>query len=332
MTILVVEGIGKLYRREGNIVVSDKAGNNVEASVPDLELVIIVGEGILVTSSAIMTLLSNGIPVVFVSGKLDTYGVVYDVVQVGTINIREIQYRCFSDEYCKIMYAKPIIHSKIKGLYNVLRYEYKYYKDAMKNYEDVKTKMYEAIDLIEKTNNIDELRELESIGSKHFWNLVKNLVPPEYEFTGREPRKGDPINSSIDFLYAVLYGIMTKAIVSNGLDPFCGLIHAPKSGRISLTYDLSEIFKPMATHAVIQASRKARLKTLRGSRMLTPKTIEILVRHLYNRLSKEGEKFHKRKSIWILPIKEVAKFRDSIEKRLKYDPYVYDPTSGISRG
>ncbi|MEM4044057.1 MAG: CRISPR-associated endonuclease Cas1, partial [Sulfolobales archaeon] len=205
MTIFVVEGVAKVYRKEGSIVASDGEGNRVEVSVPDLELVVVVGERVLVTTSALITLLSNGVPIVFLSGKLDTYGVLYDVVQIGTINIREVQYRCFSDEYCTTMYAKPIIYSKVRGLYNVLRYEYKYYKDLMSNYEDTKIKMLEVMDSVEKARELEELRKLEAVGSKYFWNTAVNLIPPEYGFTGREPRKGDVINSSIDFLYAILY-------------------------------------------------------------------------------------------------------------------------------
>ncbi|MEM0001211.1 MAG: hypothetical protein QXY82_07885, partial [Desulfurococcaceae archaeon] len=91
-----------------------------------------------------------------------------------------------------------------------------------------------------------------------------------------------------------------------------------------------EIFKPLAVHSIIQASRKARLRTLRGSRMLTPRTIEILVGHLYSRLSRESEKLYNRKSIWILPMREVARFKDSILKRFNYEAYTYDPTSGTS--
>ncbi|MEM1528198.1 MAG: CRISPR-associated endonuclease Cas1 [Desulfurococcaceae archaeon] len=330
MTILVVEGAAKVCRKEGNIAVSDKEGSSVEVPVPDLELVVIVGERVLVTTSALITLLSNGVPVVFLSGKLDTYGVLYDVVQVGTTNIREVQYKCFSDEFCKMMYAKPIIYSKIRGLYNTLRYEYKYYKDLMSNYEDTKTKMLEVMNSIEKSHDLEELRRLEAVGSKYFWYTAINLLPSEYGFTGREPRKGDVVNSSIDFLYAILYGVVTKAIVTTGLDPFYGVIHVLRSGRLSLTYDLSEIFKPLAVHSIIQASRKARLRTLRGSRMLTPRTIEILVGHLYSRLSRESEKLYNRKSIWILPMREVARFKDSILKRFNYEAYTYDPTSGTS--
>ncbi|MEM1830841.1 MAG: CRISPR-associated endonuclease Cas1 [Desulfurococcaceae archaeon] len=330
MTILVIEGTAKIYRREGNIAVSDKEGNNMEVSIPDLEMVVVVGERVLVTSSALITLLSNGIPVVFLSGKLDTYGVLYDVIQIGTVNIRDVQYRCFSDESCKTKYAKPLIYSKIRGLYNVLRYEYKYYRNLMWNYEDTKIRIMEVMDSIEESNDLDELRKLEAIGSKYFWSVAINLIPSEYGFTGREPRKGDVINSSIDFLYAILYGVVTKAIVTTGLDPFYGIIHVLRSGRLSLTYDLSEMLKPLAIHSIIQASRKGRLRTLRGSRMLTSRTIEILIKHLYSRLSRESEKLYNRKSIWILPIREVARFKDSILKRFNYEAYIYDPTSGTS--
>lgn len=122
--------------------------------------------------------------------------------------------------------------------------------------------------------------------------------------------------------------IATKAIVASGLDPFYGLMHSLKSGRLSLVYDLSELFKPLAVHTVIQASRKARLRTIRGSRILTPKTIEVLVAHFYNRLSRESERLYKRRSIWVLPMRELEKFKDSVLKKFKYEAYIYDPTSG----
>jgi len=146
--------------------------------------------------------------------------------------------------------------------------------------------------------------------------------------TIKTPKQTQTNDTGNHFLYAVLYGVVTKAIVTTGLDPFYGLVHALKSGRLSLTYDLSEVFKPLAIHAVIQASRKARLRTLRGSRMLTPKTIEVITSHLYGRISREGERLYNRKSLWILPIREIAKFKDSILKRFKYEAYTYDPASG----
>ena len=327
MTILVVEGVAKVYRKSGNITVADKEGNRVEVSIPDLELVVLIGERIQVTSSAMITLLSQGIPLVVLSGKSDTWGILFDTIQVGSVNIREVQYHCFSDSHCRLKYAKPIIYSKLKGLYNIVKYECKYYGKEIKDSEYIKDKMREIINSMDEVDDINELRKLESIGSKYAWNLFTNLIPEHYGFTGRKPRCGDAINSSLDYLYALIYGIITKGIVTVGLDPYYGLIHATRAGRLSLTYDLSEILKPIAIHTVIQSSRKARLKTFRGSRYLKPRTLEILTSHLYKKLMKETEKLYKRKSIWYLAVREANKFKDSIMKQITYKPYIYDPSS-----
>ena len=330
MAILIVEGVAKVYRRSGNIAVVDQEGNRVEVPLPDLDLVVVIGERAQITSSATLTLISQGVPLVVVSGKTDTYGVLFDVVQVGTVGVRSSQYRCFDDSYCRLKYARPLVGSKLKGLYNVLRYEYKYHKVVHEeDYNHAKHGILEILENVKSARDVDELRELEAEGSKYFWNIAVSFIPEKYGFTGRRPRKGDVINSATDFLYAVLYGIVTKGIVISGLDPFYGCIHTLKSGRLSLTYDLSEMFKPIAFHAVIQASRKANLETFKNSRLLKPRAIEVLVKHLYYRLSKEGErvyKEYKRKSIWHLPVREISKFKEAVTKQLEYDPYVYDPT------
>jgi len=327
MTVLIVEGTAKVYRKSGNIAVIDKEGNRVEVPLPDLELVVVVGERSQITSSAMLTLISQGVPLVVVSGKVDTYGVLFDVVQIGTVNIRSVQYKCFEDYYCRLKYARTIIESKLKGLYNVLRYEYKYHKIVSEDvYNHVRYSILEVLESIKKAKDIDELRTLEAEGSKCFWSVATSFIPKKYEFTGRKPRKGDVINSAIDFLYAVLYGIVTKSIVINGLDPFYGCIHTLKSGRISLTYDLSELFKPIVVHTVIQASRKANFATFKNSRLLKPKTIEALAKHLYYRLSKESEKVCKRKSIWYLPIREANKLKEALIKQLEYTSYTYNPS------
>ena len=179
------------------------------------------------------------------------------------------------------------------------------HKLTISNIANADTPNYKAFDLIieeemKKEMGASRHLELAKTDSRHFpakENALDNinLIPEKYEFTGRKPRKGDVINSAIDFLYAILYGIITKAIVINGLDPFYGFIHTLKSGRLSLTYDLSEMFKPIIIHSIIQASRKANLKTFRNSRLLKPKTIETLTKYLYYRFSKESEKIYKRK-------------------------------------
>jgi len=335
MAILIVEGCGKVYRKSGNIAVVSKSKfkkqNNeelIEVPVPDIELVVLVGGYINVTTSALITLLANGIPVVVLSGKSEVYGVLFDVIQVGTINIREVQYRCFSSEQCKVKYAKFMIASKLKGLYNVLRYEYKYHKENLSEdvYEYSKSKILSAIENINRCTNLDELRLTEAEGSKAFWEVATKFIPEKYNFTGRDPRKGDSINSALNFIYSIIYGLIVKSLVSVGLDPFYGVMHKEKPGRLTLVYDMSEILKPLAIHAVIQTSRKANISTLRGSKLLTVKSIEALTSRLYSKLSEESERMYKRRSIWQLPLHEATKLKDAIIKETQYTPYTYNPS------
>jgi CRISPR-associated protein Cas1 len=116
-----------------------------------------------------------------------------------------------------------------------------------------------------------------------------------------------------------------KSLVASGLDPYAGLMHAPKPGRKSLVYDFSEIYKPLAVHAVLQASRIRKLRTFRGSSKLTPKTIEALIKQLYHRLHVLGERYYRRKNIWIHPMNEANKLKQAIVKGVPYNPYTYKP-------
>ena len=325
MTILVVEGTAKIHRKHGNIMVKDPDENKIEVSTPDLDLVLAVGERIAITTSAILTLASQGIPLVVISGTTNTVASLLEPVTIGTADIRESQYLCVIDEECRVRYAKEIIRSKLRGLNNLLRYEHKYHKNEIRDYQYIRESLLTQVAKINQVTNIEELRAVEAVGSKYAWNIIAQLIPEKYGFTGRKPRAGDVINSSLDFLYAIIYSILHKSLVATGLDPYAGVMHVRKQGRVSLVYDFSEIFKPIAIHVVIQASRNANLKQFRTSHYLKPHTIEILTSYLYKRLKRESEKQYKRQSIWQLLIREAHKLQKAITTRTPYKPYTYNP-------
>ncbi|MGI8825226.1 MAG: CRISPR-associated endonuclease Cas1 [Chloroflexota bacterium] len=53
-------------------------------------------------------------------------------------------------------------------------------------------------------------------------------------------RATHPVNAMLNYGYAVLAGRIQRAIVSRGLDPMAGVLHADRDGRASLVYDLIE--------------------------------------------------------------------------------------------
>lgn len=325
MTILIAEGTAKIVRRHGNIAVIDREGNRVEVPAPDLDVVVAVGERIAVSSSAMITLATQGIPFVVISGKTDVVATMLEPFAMGTADIRESQYLCCIDADCRLRFAKEIIKSKLKGLRNLIRYEHKYHGNEMQGYDYTMEMLLAQLAKIDGATSMEEVRVAEAVGSKYAWNIIVRLIPEKYGFTGRKPRADDVINSGLSLLYAIIYGILHKALVVAGLDPYAGFIHVRKQGRLSLVYDFSELFKPIAIHVAIQASRNANLKKFRNSKYLKPRTVEILVRHLYRKLKKESEKYCKRQSLWQLPIREARKLQKALTTRTPYTPYIYRP-------
>ena len=47
----------------------------------------------------------------------------------------------------------------------------------------------------------------------------------------------------LNYGYAILASEITKSIITNSLDPYCGFLHYDMQNRTSLTYDLIETFR-----------------------------------------------------------------------------------------
>lgn len=76
----------------------------------------------------------------------------------------------------------------------------------------------------------------------------------------RPPR--DPVNCLLSFVYGLLLKDLVAVCLGVGLDPFIGVLHAPRFGRPSLALDLAEEFRPLiADSVVIQVLNNAEVKS-----------------------------------------------------------------------
>lgn len=110
----------------------------------------------------------------------------------------------------------------------------------------------------------------------------------------RPPR--DPVNCLLSFVYGLLLKDLVAVCLGVGLDPFIGVLHAPRFGRPSLALDLAEEFRPLIADSVVlqvlnngEVKRTDFLARSRGV-MLTPdgrkaviaayeRRLEMMVRH-----------------------------------------------------
>jgi CRISPR-associated endonuclease Cas1 len=61
----------------------------------------------------------------------------------------------------------------------------------------------------------------------------------------------DPTNAILNYAYGVLEGQCLLALAAEGFDVACGILHADKDRRDSLTYDLMEVYRPAVDALVL---------------------------------------------------------------------------------
>ena len=87
-----------------------------------------------------------------------------------------------------------------------------------------------------KKDTSDNLRSkilgFEGQASVEYWIGFQHVLDEKWGFNLRSGRGAtDPVNSLLNYGYAVLQSEMWKSIYLAGLDPYCGFLHSDRYGR-----------------------------------------------------------------------------------------------------
>ncbi|TRM98246.1 CRISPR-associated endonuclease Cas1 [Sulfolobus sp. E1] len=303
MSILVIKN-ATVTRKGSDIQVVWSEGKNLTISTLDLELVVIVGSNVRLTSDVILFLSSLNIPVLIHNKRKDV--VLVSPFLNSLVNVRRKFYTMSDD--MKLYLAKKFIKGKVMGMTNLAKYFMYLTKVPIEIDLDLKQ--------IDNANTVDELRSVEAEMSKTCWEQLKKFLPES--FPGRKPRNQDEVNRAVDYAYSIIYALSTHSLIASGLDPYAGVMHTEYPSRTALTYDFSEMFKPVAVHSVISVSRRVRLK-LDNSGYLTKESLRYLTKHLYETLHKGKRSI--RGHIYAMGVKT----KNFIAEGVDFEPFVYKP-------
>ena len=326
MVILVVRGHARLSKQGYILTVrtpvrDEKTGEKryqVKTRVPliDLEMLVIVGSRAAVTTGLILALAKAGIPVL-IHGR-EAEAAIYTPFLQATAEARIAQVKAL-ETGAGLEAAKQFIEAKLRGLANLALYlaqrDNQDPQPARQLQQDAKTRVYTA-------RNQQQLLHVEAELTKKAWNILRQHIPSNYGFTARNPRAGDPVNSAINYSYAILYTLATHALTAAGLDPHIGFLHANRPARKSLVYDYTEQFKPLAVHAVITTARRHRLETGEDG-YLTSQSLEKLTKTIYTLLKRKPTGRTKTNRAYIYT--KAWELRNTLTKATKYTPYTYNP-------
>lgn len=254
---LVVDGFGKSVAKRDNQIVIKENGKEVDYfRAEDVSQILLTGKGS-ITFDALTLLANHDIDCVSINWK----GYVdYRLTppEKKNVIVKKEQFFALADKRSGQI-AKAFINAKIENQKAVLGTLAKSRSnDEFLTAQRDKLNYYlDKLDGLKKDTS-DNLRSkilgFEGQASVEYWIGFQHVLDEKWGFNLRSGRGAtDPVNSLLNYGYAVLQSEMWKSIYLAGLDPYCGFLHSDRYGRASLVFDLIEEFRQQIVDKTVLA-------------------------------------------------------------------------------
>lgn len=169
----------------------------------------------------------------------------------GNVILRKKQYQVSVDDTESLEIAKNCIVGKIYNARWVLE---RATRDHGMQIDIEKVKrasmmLKEAAIIIQNSESKDQLRGYEGEAASLYFSVFDELIlqqKTDFIFSGRNKRPPtDNVNAMLSFAYTLLTNNIASALEAVGLDPYVGVMHTERPGRVSLALDLIEELRPV---------------------------------------------------------------------------------------
>ncbi|NWF89090.1 MAG: type I-B CRISPR-associated endonuclease Cas1 [Ignavibacteriaceae bacterium] len=164
----------------------------------------------------------------------------------GSILISQVL--LFRNQLKRLDVAKQFVLSAIGNAQANLKYHFNrgaHLSDFMQSLDEIK-------EYVTRADSITELMGLEGTAKKCYYSAWAKIFKFPVEFTSRV--KNPPnnlINALISYGNMIVYSVCLNEIYHTRLYPEIGFLHEPGEAKLSLSYDIAEIFKPLITDRTI---------------------------------------------------------------------------------
>ena len=301
---IFLDDFGIFLGRKRNRFVIKKAGESKEIVADDVDSIICCSSGVAFSSSALNLAVQNNVQVVFARYSGWPYAVLMPASMTGSVKARREQFKAYNDQRGFVL-AKKFIAGKLVNQANLLKLMAKNRRQTDPNLAE---RLYKSGKMIDEVNeriakeqgfSIDDKRQqlmnLEAEGARFYWDSIRQVLPPELDFKGRETRGArDSFNAMLNFGYqTILFPEVWKAVSYAGLDFYAGFLHADRPGKPSLVLDLMEEFRQqlvdrtlvgLITKNVIKPGEILATEVVEEGRVLSKEVIKVLLTSFQERL------------------------------------------------
>lgn len=150
----------------------------------------------------------------------------------------------------RILIAKAIVQGIAINIVHVL---YHYYRHGIRELKGVIDELNsDILKQIVECSSVDQVMAIEGKIWNKFYDTFPKIIKSDYKIDKRTRRPPtDPLNSLISFGNTILYSKTLSQIYQTSLNPTISYLHTPMDRRLSLSLDISEVFKPIIVYKVI---------------------------------------------------------------------------------
>lgn len=246
--LYVNENGANISVKENYITVTYSDGMIRKIPIETLESIQIFGQAHMTTPCTVQCL-KRGITVVYYSKGGAYFG---RLESTGHINVERQRMQCklYQTDFAFGL-ARKIINAKIHNQLVVLK---RYERNAETNLDE-ECKM---IRIFEKkameSVTIEQLMGHEGSAAKHYFKGLSKVIDDEFAFEGRNRRPPrDPFNSLLSLGYSILMNEIYGKIVTRGLNPYFGFMHADRERHPTLASDLMEEWRAVIVDSLVMS-------------------------------------------------------------------------------
>jgi CRISPR-associated protein Cas1 len=181
----------------------------------------------------------------------------------GNVTLRKEQYRVSDNRNLSNRIARNFITGKVfnaRWVIERITRDHSLSVDCTK-LKNVSSQLQKLIYLIRECESNEQLRGYEGEAASLYFSAFNDMIlrqKDHFYFKGRNKRPPlDPINAMLSFVYTLLANNIASALETVGLDPYVGFLHTDRPGRVSLSLDVMEEFRPiMADRFVLSLINK----------------------------------------------------------------------------
>ncbi len=231
----------------------------------------IAKRGVSLSSDLIESFSSRGIKLFFLDFRGVAHSTVLGQSQHGVVAVRMAQMTfCQGDT---LPLAKQIVIAKIKNQRAVLNYLGKYHRHPV--LQSAADELLLNAAKAKQARNIETLLGFEGASASAYFHGLRQAGLFSSSFRKREGRGSREINNvMLNLGYAVLSSYILNSIINAGLEPYLGIMHRQRPGKMALVLDMMEEYRAwVVDRAVIklraQSERKNFLDTTLKKALIT---------------------------------------------------------------